>query len=291
MDTPEYLLKCVAFVGYDHDGIGGTCFLVSRRVPCLSDVELTYLITARHVVDQICALGKTPTIRINATEGAKFVELRDSWKFHDDNDVDIAVCPLLNTPTDEWDHLAIPWSAIEPLPVNAEDPRRFAIGEDVLIFGLFHQHSGKNRNIPIVRVGTIAAMPEEPVQAQVRPSAHPKPHALIDAYLIELRSQGGLSGSPVFIVETLESNYHKLIMPDQMYTPRQNRPVYLLGLLQGHYEPKLAAIEELDGKVPSINVGISIVVPIEKIAEIFSAPAIQDIEHSATIQASHKKVS
>jgi hypothetical protein len=49
--------------------------------------------------------------------------------------------------------------------------------------GLFSEHQGAERNIPIVRVGNIAAMPEEPVLTTS--------WGAIDAYLIEARSIGG----------------------------------------------------------------------------------------------------
>ena len=65
------------------------------------------------------------------------------------------------------------------------------VGDEVFLTGLFANHIGQQRNLPIIRVGNIALMPEEPVQ---HPSLGP-----IDAYLIEARSIGGLSGSPVFV--------------------------------------------------------------------------------------------
>jgi hypothetical protein len=54
------------------------------------------------------------------------------------------------------------------------------------------QRAGSTRNIPIVRTGVIAAMPaiDEPF---VRKGEE------YHAYLAEMRSIGGLSGSPVFV--------------------------------------------------------------------------------------------
>jgi hypothetical protein len=50
---------------------------------------------------------------------------------------------------------------------------------------------GRQRNIPIVRIGNVASMPHEPVATKNR--------GAIEAYLVEARSVGGLSGSPVLV--------------------------------------------------------------------------------------------
>ena len=64
------------------------------------------------------------------------------------------------------------------------------VGDEVFITGLFSHHHGNHKNIPIVRTGNIASMPEEKIQTQ---------NYLREAFLIEARSIGGLSGSPVFL--------------------------------------------------------------------------------------------
>lgn len=66
------------------------------------------------------------------------------------------------------------------------------IGDEVLMVGLFTKRYGYRKNIPIVRGGIISAMPEEPIEDQETGN-------LYDAYLIEIRSIGGLSGSPVIV--------------------------------------------------------------------------------------------
>ena len=76
----------------------------------------------------------------------------------------------------------------------------------------------------------------------------------MEAYLIESRSIGGLSGSPVFAVD------HK------------NRRVLLLGLIQGHYDVKdeiLIDSAVSDSSIPAgINTGIAIITPATKLLEI-----------------------
>ena len=65
------------------------------------------------------------------------------------------------------------------------------MGDEVFVVGLFRHRHGTQRNIPIVRVGNLAALTEEKVATN--------DFGLVDAYLIEARSIGGLSGSPVFL--------------------------------------------------------------------------------------------
>src|SRR5258705_8778907 len=62
-----------------------------------------------------------------------------------------------------------------------------------MITGLFLGHHGKSRNVPIVRFGTVSAMPGELLESTYTN----KPH---QSYVIESRSLGGLSGSPVFLI-------------------------------------------------------------------------------------------
>ena len=98
----------------------------------------------------------------------------------------------------------------------------------MFISGLFLHHFGKSRNIPIVRIGNLAALKEEKIAT--------KSFGEIDGYLIEARSTGGLSGSSVFLnlglVRFFEGRATR-------YTADTDT-VYLLGLIHGHYpvEPK-----------------------------------------------------
>ena len=56
---------------------------------------------------------------------------------------------------------------ILPMPFGAfltrEDFKKegIGLGDEVIISGLFVKHHGRQRNVPIIRVGNVAAMPEE----------------------------------------------------------------------------------------------------------------------------------
>jgi hypothetical protein len=152
--------------------------------------------------------------------------------------------------------------------------------EDVFLTGLFSNHAGKKKNIPIVMVGTIAAMPDEPVETD---------WCDVAAYLIDIRSFGGLSGSPVF-AHTVESDPFDSILrqhgvhgtPEFIGTAASPaielkvdypegwkvipaspvRGYCLLGLMLGHF----------NFRGQKENMGIGIVIPITKILEVLDHP-------------------
>jgi hypothetical protein len=108
-----------------------------------------------------------------------------------------------------------------------------------------------------VRIGNLATLLEKDVAASLGPGWR----GMINAYLIEARSIGGLSGSPVFV--------HRL----DDGTPK----FALLGLMQGHYGTKAPKSAE-GANEESVNVGIGIVVPADDIEEVFLQPEIVELE-------------
>ena len=244
MDIPQIIMKCVVFIGYKlADGtnkLAGTGFMLSGFLSASPNVSVA---TARHVIDGIRDKGMdTVTLRVNTkSEGPIWVETPlNDWRFHPDGkSVDVAVLEIpFNT---QWDHVSFP--IVEQYRATQEAIREYEIGvgNEVFIAGLFHPHHGTENNIPIVRVGSIAAMPIEPVDTEL---------GRMDAYLIDTRSIRGLSGSPVFVV--LGTTRTVSGLPN-----RQFQRFFLLGLVHGHFKLSTEA-----------NLGIEIVVPVGKIAEV-----------------------
>jgi hypothetical protein len=146
-------------------------------------------------------------------------------------------------------------ATVEAMSANAVGP-----GDEVFITGLFRHHHGQQRKIPIVRVGNLAALTEERVVT--------KDFGPIDAYLIEARSIGGLSGSPVFpnlgVVRFINGVVkHATTGPIQL----------LLGLIHGHFDTQDSNIDEAaedsDKSLSNakVNTGIAIVTPITKVIQ------------------------
>jgi len=64
-------------------------------------------------------------------------------------------------------------------------------GDDTFTVGRFIGHDGKESNLPVVRFGNIAMLPQQPLELE-----HLGPQ---NVFLIESRIMPGYSGSPVFL--------------------------------------------------------------------------------------------
>jgi hypothetical protein len=266
MIIPVQLKKCVVFIGYKMFN-GEMKFAGSAFFAGTEETTNNFLVTARHVVEGIRSKGLDEVyIRVNTSTGdsAWVASPISEWRFHPtDSSIDVAV--YRSGPNSTVDHLIISttkFSTEETLRENAVD-----VGDEVFVVGLFKHHHGHRRNIPIVRVGNLAAMADEKVMTE---SFGP-----IDAHLIEARSIGGLSGSPVFlnlgIVRHLQNTFQH----------SNSGPIhFLFGLVHGHYDVQASQVddaEEDSGQALStsrINTGIAIVVPIEKVLETMKAHSI-----------------
>jgi hypothetical protein len=102
-----------------------------------------------------------------------------------------------------------------------------------------------------------------------------KDFGLIDAYLVEARSIGGLSGSPVFVyLGPLRIKNRELQIPPPS---GKFRIFCLMGLMHGHYDVKPLP-DEIQADMlnkESVNMGIAIVVPSSKILEVLDQPMLK----------------
>lgn len=280
MNVPDELRKCVVFLAFQKaDGLthlAGTGFCVHRSVSKFRRYQ--YLVTARHVIDGIRDLGLDRVlIRLNIEDGrSTWLEssLRD-WVFHpSEPEVDVAIVRI--TILEPMDHASYPLESI----VTQEFLRENSIGpgEEVFVTGLFVHHFGLSSNIPIVLAGNIAALPIEKVQTE---------KGLIDAYLVEARSIGGISGSPVFLHMGLVRHVDGQVRFLQASTSTNliGSSVYLMGLVHGHFGSKESDLDtsSLDSGSDhdKINAGIAIVVPIWKVIEVVSQTRLRKEEDEA----------
>jgi hypothetical protein len=157
------------------------------------------------------------------------------------------------------DHLAIPFSYCATPEILAE--YEVGLGDEVFVSGLFRHHYGKKRNIPIVRVGTLAAFNEERIATQM--------FGEMDAHLIESRSIGGLSGSPVFLNLGVVRQMGGQILHKAGTGPGS----FLLGKTHGHFDELPTGTRgrtEIGSDLTSrkVNAGIAIVIPFESILSV-----------------------
>src|SRR6266849_1958556 len=163
MIIPDEMRKCVVFVGYRRASdqtmiLGGSAFWIVRPMPDFPDQNLAYLVTAAHIIKKIADKSvSTIQLRWNFTDGTwGFIETKATdWVLHDDPAADVAVLQI-GFDTKDHDHLAwhVRWTA------TPKEVKRYGIGvgNELFFVGLFTRHSQTTKNIPIVRVGNIAAM-------------------------------------------------------------------------------------------------------------------------------------
>jgi hypothetical protein len=106
----------------------------------------------------------------------------------------------------------------------------------------------------------------------------------MDAYLIEARSIGGLSGSPVFV----HLGIARIREGGRLVTAKTQEGVfYWMGLVHGHYDYGRdlthadGAVQDTERQPERINMGIAIVVPADRILEIFEEPKLKQFEKEA----------
>jgi len=267
MLVPDEVRKCVAFICYRvTDGIklAGTCFFM--HIPIVNtEFGFGYIITAKHVIEGIKqeSIDQKVYIRFNIkNKGVKLMRASiNSWLYHpEDSTVDVAVMKW--KPPDIVDYLSLDVSKAATDEVIKTEG--IGVGEEVFLTGLFINHYGKERNIPIVRIGNIAAMPEERVKT--------RDFGAIEAYLVEARSIGGLSGSPVFA--------HLVGTRHMGKTSKfEAGKVYLLGLMHGHWDLPVLGADELAkdmSNIEQVNMGIAIVVPASKILEVLDRKELSE---------------
>lgn len=268
MVIPDEIRKCVCFVGYEMASgekvLAGTAFFLSHSNQSSPDRRRSCVVTAKHVIDKIKDKGiNSIWLRLNLKlSGAIWIKTEVSWwNCHPSDPVaDVSIAPIQIM--ERMDHKTVPLEMCITRKVIAE--QKVDVGDELFLTGLFARHSGLNNNIPIVRVGNIAAMPQEKVRTEL---------GYIDAYLIEARSIGGLSGSPVFVnLSGVRHGNLSLIGPK----------FYLLGLMHGHYDSDLFRSYPGEGtaSIESVNMGIGIVVPIEKVVEIIGNPRFREVEEA-----------
>jgi hypothetical protein len=262
MQVPDEIRKCVAFaLSKTKDGLylRGTIFFVEEPLRYGGRV-LFWWVTAAHVINKVRSesIDGKVWIRLNLADGTSRVVATDisAWVIHADKDVAVLSRPL-GLP---FDHL------FYPLSPQLKPPDDLALGDEVLFVGLFSGHPGNVRNVPIVRVGNIAAMPGEPINL--------KSWGKMVAYLVEARSIGGLSGAPVFAYFGPTR-----ARPGGGVVLAGNRPaLHLLGVMHGHFDASerdgADASDDADEKGREVvNMGIGIVVPIEAVIELFNTPS------------------
>jgi hypothetical protein len=272
MLVPERARKCVAFIGIKQGGQfrpRATAFLVEVED---QQGRWKYLVTAEHVISLLQNNCHEIWLRANERGDRPPWEEKvapDSWWFgHRDRNgllTDVAVAPIALNAESELDAVPINGQRSVAATRDVIESHKIGVGDEIAVSGLFRSHYGLQRNIPIVRIGNLAMLAAEPVMTRIGD---------VEAHLIEARSIGGLSGSPVFV------NMAPFKMPATRDRPKVFH-LYLLGLIHGHFDIKNlnddVVVEQEQGATTGIHTGIGVVIPVEKIIETIFQPELVDI--------------
>ncbi len=286
MRVPNEALRCVVYIGevtkkgnFFPRGTGFLAVIAHRSPMAL------YLVTADHVVQKLKD-KKNFAIRLNNKEGHaqayQSPNTLDWWSHSTDPSVDAAVYPWN---LDDFPSVAFPTNRFvtdELIRWKAVSDPGIGIGDETYVVGLFRAQRGKALITPILRAGHIAMMATEPISTINYGNAY--------FHLIETFTTSGLSGSPVFVNETVYIPYMGGIA---RHRPQGSPiavasgvgPSHCLGLVHGFMS--LETMVEFAGTSPKDkwHSGITMVVPSQKILEIFDQPKLieweQNTDHSA----------
>ena len=282
MLVPNEVRKCVVFLGtpgHSDDEIVMRCtaFLVAMKMAANSDILSVYLVTVKHHADKL--EGKKFGMRLNTKDGCArnfWISDDHKWFRHpsEPDSVDAAVLPL-GTLDSMFDFTTIPREMFltEDIIKNAY----IGPGDEIFMTGLFTRLKGV-RNIPVVRTGNVAAIPDDRVTIKLCGS-------MVDSevYLIEARSMGGISGSPIFVRESITTTWNRSPggwREGEKIAMTGTGEFYFMGLMHGHWTIRPEEQNRDDWKASgpsedeSIALGIAVVVPAKKILEILDQPEL-----------------
>lgn len=215
-----------------------------------------YMVTCRHLIEPD-RVGVYPPlfVRVNLIDGTfKDIPIsRDEWIKSETSD--IAIAPMRLDPK-VYRYFCYPilevqgWSFRQPVP-----------GDQIFMTGLFVSKPGENSVQALVRSGTVA---RENVREDIEVDLSTSKRLNATVHLIEARSWGGESGSPVFSYRQKTEMRHPFPVP----------PPYIMDqpTIQTHYEPQMMGMLQGHYHVPghnyeneTANSGIAIVVPVQQI--------------------------
>lgn len=268
------ILKTATFLVVN-DEPSSTVFLIRWLI--LTDVYAYYAVTTRHSLS-----NSVVSIRFNLKSGGTEDQafLAADWIQHPSTDV--AVLPLPpDLPLDSYDlsfvspfdfarnknHLVEMLASHDDVgPGTLMLP--YGTGDEIYSIGLFEGHTGENLAQPLARFGHIALKPAEgeKIFAEInRGDLTP-----IDAFLVEMATWRGQSGSPVFlhVPLTLEEE-----LTEEFAEPKD----YLIGMVQGFY-PGIqdVQINGKDATLSPLQMGIGIVIPVRDIEEVLMQKQLEE---------------
>ena len=194
------LASTVIFLFADNGQVPiGTAFIIGYPVPGRPDALIPLVVTAKHVVgNREKIIGRFSTKSGTAPTSVQYdiADLRrsgDVWE-HADEGVDLVIFRTLHFEQTEY----------EPIPIKLIASRKVFSEEDVkatdrIVFPcLLVNFMGTARNYPVIRDGSIALIPDEPVPLEYDVGTR-RVRTKQQVVLIDATSIPGASGSPIFL--------------------------------------------------------------------------------------------
>ena len=253
--------------GIDADWCG-TGFFVSVPGLVVPTLQFHVFVTAKHISDAL--KDKSVCFAVNKKGGGITHiggNLGSWWTHPSDATADVAVLPF--NMTSDLDIISV--AMTDFLTPDVIVKKNIGIGDEVFMTGLFtfvpSAYAGVQRNMPIVRHGNIAMLPDQAIQTD---------YGYAEVYLVEARSIGGLSGSPVFALQTIALK----VKADEGETWVHGvGGMHLLGVMHGHWDIRESEMNKphyMHDEKRGVNLGIGIVVPAHKIIETINRPELVD---------------
>jgi hypothetical protein len=264
---PENVRKSVGFALAGGEACGTVVLVYVPGVP--EDPKLGGIVlaaTAGHIVEATQGTGDLE-LRFNSKAGGVLDFPADPDRWLVSQEVDLAIGAVDGVRASELDISPVPSSFLLSREQLAE--HEVGEGDDVVFSGLFSRFRGTTRNLPIVRFGRVALMPQEndPIPLRIEDdSGYVVFERIFPAYLAEVYSRGGHSGSPAFLVfpphrkptevAGVSGSGHVGIMG-------------LIGLVVAHFDSELRDVDEA-------NSGIAVLTPSWHILDMLEREEIVD---------------
>lgn len=200
---------------------------------------------------------KLPVMRFTLAGG----EVHELWYRSSDKSIDVAIIPIHHDPAAD-----ITAFDVEDFFDESNNPENIGPGDEVFFPGLFWPVPGTNKIMPLVRHGNLAMLPDQQIQGS---------DGYADTYLIEARSIGGMSGSPVFVRETVVLPVKRSDFEADRVMMHGGGKFKLLGLAKSHWDVQESKINDpyvQNDPRHGVNMGIAQVVPARKILEVLNEP-------------------
>jgi hypothetical protein len=273
IDSVIYLYPSVE-AAEEGEPSGGTGFLVSVELEHHPGHFCLYAITNAHVIKE----AQSPVIRLNTTDGRIEIIPLDvnQWKLHPEGD-DLAAVQLAGINTKSHKFVCIPSSLfITPEVLVA---LKIGLGDEIYMVGRFVRREGRVQNKPAIRSGIIAMMADKNDGVEFCGEGLTQ-----EAFLVEMHSTRGFSGSPVLFrmpLRDFESmRAYRYLQPEaENFAPGP----WLVGINAGIYTvddkvymvDKTGKLVETDYLVKSHS-GYSVVIPAWRLEKLLNAQEFAD---------------